>query len=214
VRGLLDLYEASFSVRWLRWAVELSEEQNRRFFDPQSGGFFMTEAGAASEDLILRVKEDADNVEPSASSVAALNLLKLAEFTGRQDFAAAAEKTLRHFAPVMRDYPRAVPQMLSALHFALAGPAQIVLAGSLLKEETRRLLSAVRQRFIPAKVIALIKDEDARKKLSEIAPFVAELRPVEGRSTAFVCVGRACELPATDPEKLIEWLDRGLSRIQ
>ena len=208
VQGLVDLYEASFSVRWLEWAAELAEETNRRFLDPKAGGFFMTEEGSPDW-LLLRVKEDADNVEPSASSVAALNLLRLAEFTDRRDFAEAAEKTLRHFVPAMRDYPRAVPQMLAALHFALAGSRQIVLLGPTASEGTRRLLGEVRQRFLPDKVLALAEDDAAQKALSGVAPFVASLRKVEDRPTAFVCVGRACDLPVTDPQRLASLLDEG-----
>ncbi len=45
--------------------------------------------------LLLRVKEDTDNVEPSASSVAALNLLRLAQYTDRKDYQEMAEKTLK-----------------------------------------------------------------------------------------------------------------------
>ena len=70
------MYEADFNPEWLDWAVELTEAQNKRFYDANKGGFFMT-ATDQDPNLILRVKEDMDNVEPSASSVAALNLLRL-----------------------------------------------------------------------------------------------------------------------------------------
>src|SRR5947207_1539229 len=40
IQGLLDLYEASFDVAWLRWAIELQETQDRLFFDDAAGGYF------------------------------------------------------------------------------------------------------------------------------------------------------------------------------
>jgi len=29
----MDLFEADFNPEWLDWAVELTEEQNKRFYD-------------------------------------------------------------------------------------------------------------------------------------------------------------------------------------
>ena len=40
IQGLLDLYEASFDVRWLQFAIELQETQDRLFFDQERGGYF------------------------------------------------------------------------------------------------------------------------------------------------------------------------------
>src|SRR3989475_2893055 len=42
IQGLLDLYEASFDVEWLKFAVELQETQDRFFFDEKTGGYFST----------------------------------------------------------------------------------------------------------------------------------------------------------------------------
>src|SRR5205085_1020297 len=42
IQGLLDLYEASFDVEWLKFAIELQETQDRLFFDEKTGGYFST----------------------------------------------------------------------------------------------------------------------------------------------------------------------------
>src|SRR4029077_2724256 len=77
IQGLLDLYEASFDVEWLKFALELQETQDRLFFDEKSGGYFST--SGKDESVVLRMKDDNDSAEPAASSVAALNLLRLAQ---------------------------------------------------------------------------------------------------------------------------------------
>ena len=77
IQGLLDLYEASFDVGWLRWAIELQETQDRLFLDEERGGYFSGTGNDPS--ILLRMKEDNDSAEPAASSVAALNLLRLAQ---------------------------------------------------------------------------------------------------------------------------------------
>src|SRR5205085_7331208 len=40
IQGLLDLYEASFDVEWLKFAAELQVTQDRWFFDEEKGGYF------------------------------------------------------------------------------------------------------------------------------------------------------------------------------
>src|SRR5205823_14196151 len=77
IEGLLDLYEASFDIEWLKFAIQLQETQDRLFFDDKSGGYFSTSGKDAS--VVLRMKDDNDSAEPAASSIAALNLLRLAQ---------------------------------------------------------------------------------------------------------------------------------------
>ncbi|TDI16094.1 MAG: thioredoxin domain-containing protein, partial [Acidobacteria bacterium] len=42
IQGLLDLYETSLDGRWLILAMELTETQNRLFWDSDNGGFYST----------------------------------------------------------------------------------------------------------------------------------------------------------------------------
>jgi uncharacterized protein YyaL (SSP411 family) len=72
IQGLLDLYEASFNVEWLKFAIELQTTLDRLFFDVENGGYFSGTGNDPS--ILLRMKEDNDGAEPAASSVAALNL--------------------------------------------------------------------------------------------------------------------------------------------
>ena len=127
IQGLLDLYEASWDIDWLKWALELQERQDALFRD-EMGGYF---SSAAGDPLVsVRMKEDYDGAEPSANSISALNLLRFArmlhdealETRGRQILAASREALDR--------VPTAVPQMLVALDLALSPPAQAVVAGA------------------------------------------------------------------------------------
>ena len=40
VQGLLDLYEASFDIEWLKFATQLQETQDRLFFDDEEWRLF------------------------------------------------------------------------------------------------------------------------------------------------------------------------------
>jgi uncharacterized protein YyaL (SSP411 family) len=155
----------------------------------------------------VRVKEDSDNVEPSASSVAALNLERLSWFTGRKDFREKAEKTLALFAAQMRDQPRSLPQMLGALEYTLSKPRQIVIAGDPAAPETRAMFREIYARFIPGKVVMLLDQGRGRETLQSWLPSLKSVVPIKGRTTAYVCVDYACELPTHDLQTFKAILD-------
>src|SRR6478672_6437131 len=141
IQSLLDLYEASFDVGWLRWANELQETLNRLFFDKERGGYF---SGAGNDpSILLRLKEDNDSAEPAASSIASLNLLRLAQIRNDAGFYDRAEKTVDVFAPQIGHFPSAMPQMLVALDLSLGKPRQIVIAGDRDDAGTRALVAEV-----------------------------------------------------------------------
>jgi len=86
------------------------------------------------------VKDDYDGAEPSGNSVAAMNLLRLARMTNRDDFRVSAERTLAAFASRLALAPVAIPQMLTACEFLLGEPREIILAGRRDSAEMRALL--------------------------------------------------------------------------
>jgi len=206
VQGLLDLYEADFDLDWLDWAVDLTETQNRSFLDAGKGVLYMTSEGH-DQALLARMAGDTDNVEPSAASVAALNLLRLAQFTGRKDFRDAAQALLERAGEQMRRLPRSLPQMLVAADFALSRPRQIVLAGDPQDPASVEMLRVVRSRFLPAKVVLWVTPGPVRERLAKLLPFLQGVHPIRGKTTAFVCVNYACELPTTDLRVLEDILD-------
>src|SRR5437867_11821523 len=61
VQGLLDLYEASFDIEWLKFAVELQQAQGRLFFDEKNGGYFSTSGKYQS--VFLSMTDDNDGAE-------------------------------------------------------------------------------------------------------------------------------------------------------
>src|SRR6266540_4010179 len=128
IQGLLDLYEASFDVEWLKFATQLQETQDRLFIDEKNGGYFTTSGRDAS--VLLRMKDDNDSAEPAASSIAALNLLRLSQIYDDKQLEDRPRKTVDAFVTTLSHFPSAVPQMLVALDFSLSKPRQIVIAGN------------------------------------------------------------------------------------
>jgi uncharacterized protein YyaL (SSP411 family) len=205
IQGLLDLYEADFDLRWLRWAGELQVQMNALFADPQ-GGYFSTEEGAV--DLLFRMKEDHDGAEPSANSVAAMNLARLAKIFGREEFQKAAARVLGAFHTSLERMPAALPQMLAALDSTVSEPVQIVLAGQRDLPETAELLRVIRGRYLPNKVVLLADGGEGQEWLSGHIEAVRLMMPLQGRTAAYVCQNFACELPVTDAAQLAELLEK------
>jgi uncharacterized protein len=200
IQGLLDLYEASFDTSNLAWALELQKRQNDLFWDSTSHGFFSTTGHDPS--VLLRMKEDYDGAEPSPNSVAALNLLRLAQMLDEKVLQDMAEKTLAAFGARLQQGPSSMPWMMVALDFSLAKPKQIVIAGMASSPDTRAMLRKVHARFIPDKIVLLADGGAGQAFLGKHLEFIRNVKAVDGKATAYVCEDYVCQLPTSDPEKL------------
>ncbi len=204
IQGLLDLYEASFNVTWLKFARELQITQDRLFFDDEKGGYFSGTGNDPS--ILLRMKEDNDGAEPAASSVAALNLLRLAQIFSEDAARERAEKTIAAFGGTISRIPSAMPQMLVALDYCLTKPRQIVIAGERERDDTRALLREVQKHFVPNKIVLLADMEGGGAFLAESLEGVQEMNPLAGKAAAYVCENFTCKAPVTDPNALAQML--------
>ena len=202
-QALLDLYETQFDIRLLEAALKLTEKQKELFEDKEHGGFFSTAAGDSS--LVMRMKEDYDGAEPSGNSVAAMNLLRLAQMTDRKDFRDSADRALRAFASRITSVPSAVPQMLVAYEFSLSKPKQVILVGDRSAPHTLEMLRLVHARFAPNRIVLLV-DEAGRKVLAGYLPVIETMTRVDGSTTAYVCENYTCKLPTADAAKFAELL--------
>ncbi len=210
IQGMLDLYEASFEIEWLKFASELQETMDRQFLDEKNGGYFST--SGKDKSVVLRMKDDNDSAEPAASSVAALNLLRLAQIRNDPKYRDRAEKTIKAFRQTLWTFPSAMPQMLVALDFSLSKPRQIVIAGQPDAPETKALLAEVHRRFLPNKVLLLADGGDGQKYLGENNEAIRAMTPVNGKAAVYVCQDFTCKAPVTDLQALAKLLGRGDER--
>jgi uncharacterized protein len=206
IAGLLDLYEAGFDIHWLKWAVSLQEKQDQLFGDDKDGGYF--DAGASDPSLLSRTRNSYDGAEPSPNSTAAMNLLRLAQFTDRAEWRERAQKTLSAFAALLQSTPEAVPALSSALDFRLTQTKQILIAGDPTSRDTRELVRQVNTRFLPNKILLLADGGVGQRQLVRWLPFVQSARRIKERATAYLCENYVCKLPTTDPAVVAQLLDK------
>ena len=156
--------------------------------------------------MFLRMKDDNDGAEPAASSVAALNLLRLARFRDDKQAAERARKTIDAFTTTLSHFPSAMPQMLVALDYSLSKPRQIVIAGKKDAPETKALLREVRRHFLPKTVLFLADGAEGQKYLGEKNEAIRAMSPIDGKPAAYVCENFTCKAPVMDPKELAELL--------
>ena len=214
IQGLLDLYEVSFDVEWLKFAIELQGMQDDLFYDEKNGGYFST--SGKDKSVVLRMKDDNDSAEPAASSIAALNLLRLAQFRDDKKLDERARKTIGAFAPTLSHFASAMPQMLVALEYSLAKLRQIVIAGKIdsLKDgfavtnnnATKTLLAELHRHFLPNKILMLADGAEGQKFFAEKNEAIGAMTPIDGKPAAYVCENFTCKAPVTNPKALRDLL--------
>jgi len=196
VQALLDLYEATFEMEWLKEAEDLHRRMIDQFWDERSGGFFFT--GNQNESLIARSKNPYDNATPSANSIGVFNLIRLGYLTGEDSLKKKAEQILHLYYDFLNQHPSGFSQMLSGLSFFL-DPQEIGIVGSRKDSRTRTLLSKIYLSYLPNRILSL---RDPREPAEgNWFPF---LRQKENQEvpTAFVCKGFTCLPPARNEKEL------------
>ena len=204
IQGLLDLYDATFDTDYIAWAVHLQDTQDRLFWDDQEGGYFSTSGDDAS--ILLRMKETYDGAEPSPNSIAAMNLLRLAQYLGDEPYLAKAQKTFLQMGSQLKSNPSATPKMMSALDFFLHKPKQIVIAGQADADDTKAMLAAARAVFIPNRIIILADGGAGQAFLAQKQEFLKDVKSLDGKATAYVCEDYVCQLPTSDVKVMMHQL--------
>jgi uncharacterized protein YyaL (SSP411 family) len=209
ITGLLDLYEATFDIHWLQWAERLQTTLDTLFWDETGGGYFNSRADDTS--IIIRLKEDYDGAEPSPNSIAASNLLRLASLLGDAGapLHTRALRTIEALRSQWTRAPYALPALLCALERALAEPAQLVLAGDPASPAFRALAAIAHATPGPRRALLAADGGSGQAWLATRAPWLADLRPVDGQATAYLCEHHTCQAPVTDPAALSILLANG-----
>ena len=188
--GLLNLYEATFEVRYLQKAIDLERESLTRFRDA-NGRFYLTPSDAAT--LLIRPRETSDGALPSGNSVQLTNLVRLTRITGDLLIEQAAVELLFTTAADVTYIPSASAHLMSGLDFFHSNSFEIVLAGA----DVRPLQRAVFSTFVPNKVVL-----HSGADIAAIAPFTKAQRAIGGKATAYVCTNHLCRLPTGDAAKV------------
>ncbi|MFM2072196.1 MAG: hypothetical protein RLZZ623_2459 [Actinomycetota bacterium] len=183
VDAFTRLGEASGQARWIHEACEVADTMLDHFWDTTNGGLFTTADDA--EALIVRQKDLMDNATPSANSVAAVALLRLAALTGEARYANHAHQILQLLARPMPQAPTAFSNALAAVDLVAHGIVEIAVAG-----DRPDLVAVTRETWRPNAVLAWGE------------PYDSPLWHHRSEGFAYVCEHFSCQQPVSESEAL------------
>jgi uncharacterized protein YyaL (SSP411 family) len=93
---------------------------------------------------------------------------------------------------------------MSALDFAFGPSSEVVISGDLRAENTRNMLEALRNEFIPNKLV--IFRPDGESEITDISGFTRNLTGRKDKAVAYVCRNFSCKLPTDDPDEMMREL--------
>ncbi|SFE48983.1 hypothetical protein SAMN05216238_11919 [Lentibacillus persicus] len=186
-----ELYDATFSVSYLKHARRIADDMIDLFWDTEEGGFFFN--GYDSEELLSREKQVYDGALPSGNGVAAVMLAKLGYLTGNTAYLDKVEEMYYTFYNDISEVPVAGVQFIQSL-LPMENPTkEVVVLGS-----TDDFTTELKQTFLPD-VTLLVSDNP--EELAQVAPFTADYKQLNGARTIYVCENFACHQPTTDTEQ-------------
>lgn len=203
VQAFIDIYEVTGETKYLVFARQLQNALDLEFWE--DGGY--TTAKKTDKYILLRRKEDYDGAEPSSSSVAALNLVRLSSLLGDEALLDRANDIASSFSRVLDSSPLAMPMLLVTVQALAAESKRVVVVGD--NDQASNMLSAYWSRGLPRSVALLrvplegIQDSMA-KYLSQGRQRIAS---ATGRVCAFVCTGQVCLEPTGNVQRFCEELD-------
>jgi hypothetical protein len=94
--------------------------------------------------------------------------------------------------------PSAFASLLVAADFADAPAPEIAIVGNPADDATQALIDAVRDRYLPNRVVALARPGETVAGL----PLLEGKTAADGIPVAYVCRSRVCSAPTSDPRAL------------
>jgi uncharacterized protein len=196
----LSLHEATLDPRWLAAAVELAEEMEARFRDPETG--LLMDTPEDGEPLIVRPRDVMDSAIPSGTALAAELLLRLGRLLGREEWIRETRAMVDREARGLEAAPGAFGRLLAVAGQLESPPVEVAVTGDPADHRTRQLLERI-HRLAPAGRVLTGGDPEAVAAALPFPVILLEGRaPVEGVPAAWVCRNHTCRTPITDPADL------------
>ncbi|MHB8279522.1 MAG: thioredoxin domain-containing protein, partial [Candidatus Humimicrobiaceae bacterium] len=204
IMGLIELYETTFNINYLKTAINLNKILLENFWDNNNGGFYFTQIN--DELSLFRQKDIYDGAIPSGNSIALLNLIKLSRITADLSLEEKAMLITRTFSEIIEKSPEAYTQFISSFDFLLGPSYEIVIVGDLNSSETKKILKAINSRFIPNKVVILKTPGSTESEIIEVSDFIKDLTMINNKPTVYVCSNYSCKLPTNNINEMLKLL--------
>lgn len=204
IQAYIDMYEVTGESRYLLFARRLQNTLDADFWE--DGGYCNCRKGEA--DILIRRKEDYDGAEPSSSSVAALNLVRLATLLGDSSLLEKSKQIAKSFSRVLNASPLAMPVLLVAIQALMSGGSKkVVVIGN--NQEASKMLDEYWSRGLPRSVALLrLTENSSEENLKRYySDGYQKLWTGSRDVSAFVCDGDQCLEPTRNLSRFSEELE-------
>jgi uncharacterized protein YyaL (SSP411 family) len=198
ISAALALFQVTGEARYLHDAMAWTGIMNRHY-SADGGGYYL--AADDTSDLILRPLSASDDAVPNPNATMLQNLADLYSLTGDTGYLKRADALLDAFQGAAQTMAIAYTGLLSGA-LTLIGPQHIVIAGDKSTQEGAAWRKALCEVSLPDALVQWVPDEAA---IPPASPAAGKGR-IDGKTTAYVCIGQRCSLPLTEPELLKERL--------
>jgi uncharacterized protein YyaL (SSP411 family) len=201
IRAALRLYQATDDSTYLgtaeRWVAVVDEH----YWIAEPGGYAFT--ADDTPDVILRLRAAHDDATPNANSIMLSNLVALNRLTGKPRYLEWAEAIPKAFATDLERNTFGHCSLVAAV-LDLNMPQHVVVIEPQVDGTpvgASPLARAMLELSLPGAVQHAVAPGQALGN-----PALADKAAVNGKPTAYACLGPQCSLPVTDPEALVELL--------
>ena len=194
IHGVLTLFETDGGSEWLKWSMEMTQILRERF-KAQDGAFYQT--NGKESHLILRKVQFSDGSEPSGNAVHCENLQRLYALTLDSDYLEQAEDVLRAAHKFIDNYaPGYCYHVMNLARYYDKRAKTFVVALNEQESHLDSLRQLLYSSFIPHRSVIWRREGD--KALFELIPFAREQKPIDGKTTLYICHHGVCQKPLTD----------------
>lgn len=196
IQGLLDLYQTRFDARWLQWADELQQAQDRLLWEEPGGGYVFS----ASPGILVRRKEYLDGATPSPMAVSFQNLLRLDQYLNREGYRAHAEWLRSAFLGIGRRHPTSVARALIALKYQQGTHQELVVAIPPDSDVESTLIPHIQRSGLSPLALG-VTDGDVGS--AGPVALLAGRGTLNGEITYYYCENRTCLAPLTGEDEVL-----------
>lgn len=195
----LRLHQATGEHRFLQTALDITKSLNTHHWLDLDHRY--ATSADDTDDVILRLAGGTDDATPNANGIMISNLAALSLLTGDMDYVQQAAQIIDSFGPELADNLISHTGLLAA-EYDLSRPQQVaIFAGKDVTsfKEMGRVLHAV---SLPGALEFIRTSDPSSQHNTNLSPALAGKGPINGKPTAYICIGPQCSLPITDPATL------------
>jgi len=195
--ALVKAYETTGDRKYLEHAQGLIRYIDGALLDTKSGGYYDSTPISDPAGHLNRPERPLDE-----NSLASMLLMKLYHATGEKTYLVRAKSILEAQSAEYAKYGYMASTYALAVDLFLNEPTRIVIVGPLEEAGTSRLLEASLRAYDPRRLIVPLDPEIDRERLNDLG------YTVEPEPRAYVCVGKTCFPPLTEPQEVLKRLSR------